>query len=349
MWFAVPGGVDLPTGGATYDRKVIAALRAAGWHIDVLGWPATFPFPDEAARRAVAASLAALPDNALVVIDGLALGTLPALAREQAQRLRLVALVHHPLALEAGLSPEVATRFAAEEREALRHVRAVIVTSATTAATLAADFAVSPDRIAVAAPGIELRPPKSGVRAPGPLRILALGQVAPRKAHHILVAALAGVMDLDFSCVIAGDLRRSPETAAALVRQIARLGLSERVALAGTVSDAESDRLHAEADLFALASTYEGYGMALAEAMAWGLPILATTGGAIPEVVPPEAGILVPPGDITAFTETLRMLITDPARRATLAEGARNAAVRFGGWDTTAARIAQAIRSLAPA
>lgn len=341
----VPGGLDLPTGGATYDRMAVAALRKAGWRVEVLTWPASFPFPDPADRQSVAASLAALPDGALVAIDGLALGTLPALARLHSERLRLVALVHHPLALETGLPAETAARFAAEEREALRWVRAIIVTSEATAATLKTDFGVPADCITVAVPGIERRstPARPCPRSPGPSRILSLGQVAPRKAYRILVQALAMMADLDFFATIAGDTESSPETARALAEQIERAGLSDRVKLVGRVSEEESARLHAEADLFASPSLYEGYGMAVAEAMAWGLPIVATTGGAIPEVVPPGAGLLVPPGDAPAFAAALQRLLSDVTFRAPLADGARAAAARLGGWDATAASIAAAL------
>jgi glycosyltransferase involved in cell wall biosynthesis len=343
--FAVPGGLDLPTGGATYDRKVVAALRAAGWQVDVLTWPGSFPFPGASDRHAVAADLAGLPDGALVLIDGLALGTLPDLTRVQSERLRLVALVHHPLALETGLPSETAVRFAAEEREALRWVHAVIVTSEATAETLRADFGVA-DGITVARPGIEQRLERASARKSGPLRILSLGQVAPRKAYDVLVEALAIVADLEFSVTIAGDVERDLATAAALTAQIARVGLADRVTLAGAVSEEEAARLHAEADLFAFPSLFEGYGMALAEAMAWGLPIVATIGGAIPEVVPPEAGLLVPPGDAPAFARALRTVLSDAAARQALGTGARAAAARIGDWDTTAAGIAAALARL---
>jgi glycosyltransferase involved in cell wall biosynthesis len=346
LTFAVPGGLDLATGGATYDRKTIAALRTAGWRVDVLGWPGSFPFPTDADRQRVATSLAALPDGALVVIDGLALGTLPDMARAQSERLRLVALVHHPLALETGLPSATTERFAAEERETLRWVRAVIVTSRATAAILTAEFGVSAERITVAVPGIDLRAAPARLRPPGPQRILSLGQVTPRKAYHVLVAALASMPDLEVYATIVGNLAGDPETADALAEQIARAGLSDRVTLAGTVTDEASARLHTEADVFAFPSLYEGYGMALAEALAWGLPIVATTGGAIPEVVPPDAGLLVPPGDVPAFAAALRTLLTDTAVRASFADGARAAAARLGGWDATAASIAATLARL---
>ena len=342
----VPGGLEGRTGGTIYDRRVVEALREDGWWVDVLDWPGTFPFPNEDARLEVAADLASLPDNALVLIDGLALGTLPGLAKKEMDRLRLVALVHHPLAMETGLSPMMAATFAAEERDALGCVRAVIVTSETTAVILEGAFEVPAEMITVATPGVDKPATPRGPRAPGPLRIFAMGQIAPRKAHHVLIEALSRIEGLEWECAIAGNLERDPETAEALQEQIALLGLQDRVKLIGEVSQAQAERLYASSDLFALASVYEGYGMVFSEALAHGLPIVATTGGAIPEVVPAEAGVLVEPGDPQAFADALAGLITSPERLAALAAGAAEAGARLDGWDGTAAKVAEALSRL---
>jgi glycosyltransferase involved in cell wall biosynthesis len=346
LTFAVPGSLETLTGGSIYDRKVIEALREEGWWVDVLEWPATFPFPSEDQRLEVAASLEALPDNALVLIDGLALGTLPGLARKEMGRLRLAAMIHHPLALETGLSPMMAATFASEEQDALSCVQAVIVTSQTTAAIVQAAFGVPAEAITVAPPGVDRPEYPRGERRPGPARIFALGQIAPRKAHHVLVEALSRIEDLEWHCVIAGNQERDPETTEALHEQIAMLGLSDRVRLVGEVTPAQAAALYAQSDIFALASLYEGYGMVFAEAIANGVPIVATTGGAIPEVVPPEAGILVEPGDAEAFADALRILIEDGDRRGQLAEGARQAGEELPSWEQTAALIDAALSRL---
>jgi glycosyltransferase involved in cell wall biosynthesis len=342
----MPGPLDQRTGGTIYDRRVIEALREDGWWVEVLEWPSTFPFPNEDDRLEVAASLAAVPDNALVMIDGLALGTLPGLARREKDRLRLVALVHHPLALETGLSPMMATTFAAEEQDALTSVRAVIVTSETTAAIVEGAFGAPGEMITVAPPGVDKPESPRGERRPGPVRIFVMGSISPRKAHHVLIEALARIEDLEWTCVIAGSLEREPEVAEALIDQIAMLGLGERVTLVGEVDAEQAARFYADADLFALASVYEGYGMVFAEAQAHGLPIVATTGGAIPEAVGEGAGILVQPNDPEAFAEALAVLITDPRTRAVLAEGARQAGAQLPGWADTAAVIGSALERL---
>jgi glycosyltransferase involved in cell wall biosynthesis len=347
VYFAVPGDIEARTGGSVYDRKVIDALREDGWRVELLTWPSSFPFPSEACRDEAEDSLANLPDDSLVMIDGLALGVLSGLARQEASRLRLVGLVHHPLALETGLAPNIAAEFAASERDALACCRAVIVTSETTAAIVEAAFGVPGELITVATPGVDVRPPAArAARKPGPLRLLAMGSVTPRKAHDVLIEALGLIADLDWTCTIAGSLERDPDFAEALKDQIVDLGLTDRIAIVGEVSETEAAGLYAWADIFTLASVYEGYGMVFAEALAYGLPIVATTGGAIPEVVSPEAGILAPPGDAQAFAQALGEIISDPARRAALAEGSRAAGAYLTGWDQTAATIAARLDQL---
>jgi glycosyltransferase involved in cell wall biosynthesis len=427
--FAIPGDIKTRTGGYGYDRRLIAELRDMGWSVDHLAWPGSFPFPSPADERAVAASLVALPDGALVMIDGLALGAMPELAWAERDRLILVALVHHPLALESGLPAPVAESLARSERLALAAARLVITTSETTAAILAADYGIDRARIVVARPGVDLpydhRPPQGaaaftylddglrfprpngervpakpagegvapprdcprtiregetapspsrrkaggslplpkgargfGVGArrvnavavgarggkPGDIRLLAIGTITHRKGYDILVDALSRLVDLPWSCTIAGNLERAPETSAALRLQIDRAGLMTRIDLRGEV--AETAALYGDADIFVLPSRYEGYGMVFAEALAHGLPVIATNAGAIPEVVPAGAGILSPVERPDLVAEALRRLIGDGDERRRMAANARGAALALPRWDETAARIASALDQL---
>jgi glycosyltransferase involved in cell wall biosynthesis len=340
LWFAIPGDIETRTGGTVYDKRVMAELRGAGWRVGHLAWPPSFPFPSPADEAAVTASLAACPDGALVLIDGLALGVLSDLAAKEAQRLRLVALVHHPLALESGLSPETAQRLAASEREALSHVRAIIVTSEMTAATLARDYGVDRASITVATPGID-RPASIALRQNAVPNLLAVATVTPRKAYDVLIDALARIADLDWHCTIAGSLDRAPDTVVAVRRQIEDHALTGRIGLVGEVADPAP--LYEAADIFVHPSRYEGYGMAIAEALAYGVPVVATRAGAIPEVVPEGAGILVPVDDAAALADALRRLIENPSIRQLYADGAALAAARLATWPVTAARIASAL------
>lgn len=341
--FAIPGDLGTPSGGYGYDRRMIAELEALGWRVDVLALPARFPFPTDADRRAAAERFAALPDGALVLTDGLAFGALPDLARAEAQRLRLVALVHHPLALEDGLAPEVAARLFASEREALRHVRGTVVTSRTTRLILQERFGLGADTIAVAPPGTTVAP-DAAVRpgAAEPL-ILCVAALLPRKDHALLVDALAALRERPWRCRIVGSDTADPPTARQLRDRIAAHALSDRIAIVGAVSDIDAE--YRRADIFALASRFEGYGMAFAEAMAHGLPVVGCAGGAVPEVVGPEAGLLVPSGDLDAFANALAQLLDDASLRARLSAGALATARRLPSWSGSAAILAGALEA----
>jgi len=323
--FAVPGDLNTPTGGYAYDRRVIAELRALGWGVAVIDLGDGFPHPSAPTREGARARLAAVPPACPIVIDGLAFGVLPEVAAMLGGTHALIALVHHPLALETGLAPAEAARLAESERAALAGARQVVATSAATARLLVCDFAVPPDRIVVAPPGSDKVAPARGSHG-GPVELLAVGAIVERKGYDVLIAALAGLTDLPWRLTIAGDRDRDPPIAARLEADIARRGLEARVVLEGAVPAARLAALHQNADLFVLASRFEGYGMAYADAIAHGLPVIGTDAGAIPDTVPAGAGVLVPPDDVAALAAALRRLIADGDERARVAAGARAAA-----------------------
>jgi glycosyltransferase involved in cell wall biosynthesis len=344
--FAVPGDLATPTGGYAYDRRIIAELGDLGWQIDLLDLGEGFPWPDEATRAAARLRLLALPAGRSIVIDGLALGVLPEAAAELAGRNPLLALVHHPLALEHGLLPEQADTLRTSERAALAAVQRVVVTSSATARLVAADYGVPAERITIARPGSDPAPPAQGSND-GVVRLLSVGAIVPRKGFDVLMAALATLPDLPWRLTIAGDRTRDRNAAARLDADIARQGLENRVAVLGAVSPQRLAALYAEADAFVLASRFEGYGMAYAEAVAHGLPVIGSNSGAIPDTVPPDAGLLVAPGDIPALADALRRVIGDTGLRQRLASAARAAAPQLPTWRQSAEIFARALERLA--
>ena len=341
--FAVPGDLANPTGGYAYDRRIIEGLAALGWRTVVADLGDGFPFPTTEARAAARTRLAALPIGPPIVIDGLAFGALPEAAAALGATHPLVALVHHPLALETGLSAAASASLRASERAALACARHVIATSTTTARLLAADYDVPSERLSVVEPGTE-RVATRPRRVESVIALLSVGAVVPRKGYDVLVAALARLKHLPWRLVIAGDCGRSVDTFRQLVADIAALGLSDRVQLAGTVTAEELASLYASADLFVLPSRFEGYGMAYAEAIAHGVPVIGTNAGAIPETVPADAGVLVPPDDVDMLAATLQRLMNNPAERERLAAGAR--ATAFPSWRGQAALFARALENL---
>ena len=344
--FAVPGDLATPTGGYAYDRRMMTELCDLGWQIDLLDLGEGFPRPDEATRATAQSRLLAMPAGRCIVVDGLALGVLPETASQLAGRNPLLALVHHPLALEWGLSVKQADTLRASEQAALAAVQGVVVTSAATAKLVASDYGVPAERIAVARPGSDPALMSQGSQD-GVVRLLSVGAIVPRKGFDVLIAALATLTDLSWRLTIAGDRTRDRNAAARLDADIARHALGDRIAALGAVSPQRLAALYAEADVFVLASHFEGYGMAYAEAVAHGLPVIGTSAGAIPDTVPPDAGLLVDPGDSFALARALRHVIGDAGLRRRLASAARAAAPQLPTWRHSAEIFARALETLA--
>lgn len=341
--FAVPGDLAAPTGGYAYARRMLELLPRHNLAIRHLALPAGYPNPTEADLEMTARLVAGTPPNAVLLIDGLAYGAMPAELIAGFGR-PIVALVHHPLGLEHGLSQERQAELIASEAQALALAERVIVTSPLTGRLLAADFNVPPDRVTVAEPGTE---PAARARGTGsPVRLLAVGAVSPRKGYEILAAALADLADLDWHLTIAGATDRMPDASASLRQAIATASLQERVTLAGTVTDEALEALYAHADVFVSPSLFEGYGMVLAEALAHGLAIVASTGGAAGETVPEGAALKVPPGNVAALSQALRRAVGDPDLRARLAAASWEAGQALPRWPETAARIATVLREV---
>ena len=341
--FAVPGDLATPTGGYAYDRRVIAELQALGWHVDAIDIGDCFPRPNDAQRAVAGYVLGTTPHDALLMIDGLALGVIPEIAAGLAKTHSIVALVHHPLALETGLSIDEAEALRKSECDALSHAKKIVVTSTSTAEILLADYGVPKNKITIAEPGHDAVAQATG-SSDGILRLLTVGSIVPRKGYGVLIAALAQLTDLPWHLTIAGDPARDPQTAAALDAAIAAEKLGERITLRGIVSDAELAAAYCGSDVFVQASLFEGYGMAAASAIAHGLPIVATSGGALGNTVG-KAGIVVPPGDTPALTAALRRMMSDPAERQRHRAAALTAAHGLQSWQTTAMQFASALKA----
>ncbi|MCK8783178.1 glycosyltransferase family 4 protein [Roseomonas sp. NAR14] len=330
----VPGPFDQVSGGYIYDRRLAAGLRGLGHDVSVVELPGRHPLPDDAAEAGARAALDALPDDARLVIDGLGL---PAFAplRDALARRRAVGLIHHPTALEPGYADSERDDLKARERLLFPAMARLVATSPLTARRLPGEFGADPARIGVVEPGTDPAPRAPGSGGPG-CRIVAVGTLTPRKGHDVLLRALARLTDLDWSLGIAGGGR--DRVHANGLRALAEdLGLDGRVEFLGELDGAALEAQYQRADLFALATWWEGYGMAAAEALARGLPVAITAGGAIAEVVPASAGVVSPPGDANTLSRAMRRVIFDTALRAEMAEAAWMAGQRLPRWDDRAA------------
>lgn len=348
----LPGGVDdpaAPSGGNTYDRRVCRDLPAAGWQVRPHAVPGSWPLPDDAACAGLARRLAALPDDSLVLLDGLVACGVPDVLVPEAARLRLAVLVHLPLGDETGLDAATATELDERERRTLRAVGAVVATSADAARRIVAHHGLPAARVHVARPGADPAPLAPGTNSGSAL--LCVAALTPRKGQQRLIEALATVTDLPWSCSFVGGPGHNPSYADQLRHQVAQFGLGDRIDFAGPRAGADLAACYAAADLLVLASYAETYGMVVTEALARGIPVLATAVDGVPEALgrAPDGslpGLLVPSDRPAALADGLRDWLGDPRLRHRLKISARERRAMLEGWEMTSHSLAGVLERL---
>ena len=325
----VPGPLSTATGGHTYDRRMAEGLRTLGHSVEVLELEGRLPDPDQAAIYAARTAWAAMPAETIRLIDGLALPAFDGLPMNQ-----VTAVIHHPASMETGVPEDVAQRLRVTESEMFRALPRLVTTSEQTAERLRKDFLAPADRISVIEPGIDDLARSTGSTGSG-CRILSVGSLIPRKGHDLLLRCLGRLFDLDWELTIAGPADRDPVHANGLRGLTEELGIAQRVRFVAE----PTEELWRGSDLFALTSYFEGYGVAIAEAMRRGLAVAVTSVGAVPTLVGPEAGIVCAPGDSEQFSKAIRRLIFDRALLRDMSEVAWQSSRSLPSWDEQAARL----------
>jgi glycosyltransferase involved in cell wall biosynthesis len=348
--FAYPGDLQTVSGGYIYDRSIVGELTTQGWDVELLSLGAGFPFPDPKILNEAGQLLSQIRPGKSIVVDGLALGVMPEAIARAAVNHPIIALIHHPLSYESGLTAEQKIKFELSEKLALSYVDHVITNSPLTAQILAESFEVSSTRMTTVFPGThQVSPPLHQARTrftnQDEFKWLSVGSIIPRKGFDILIEAFAPINDMPWSLSIAGDNTRDVNTYSDLLEKIAHFQLQDRIHIHGVIDSIRLDSLYREADGFVLASWFEGYGMAYAEALSYALPVVGTSGGAISQTVPDSAGILTLPGDVRSLTTALKLVMSDPYRRKQLSLGAKDAAEKLPTWTESAKIFADVIQA----
>jgi glycosyltransferase involved in cell wall biosynthesis len=347
----VPDGIDdpaRPSGGNVYDRHVCGGLPALGWSVHEHAVPGFWVRPDAASFAALADVIRRIPDDAVVLLDGLVASTAPEVLVPQARRLRLVVLVHMPLGHRR--AADGAGNARTREREVLSAAAAIVTTSAWTRRRLLELYRLPVERVHVAEPAVDAANLVPGSAAGDSL--LCVAAVTFDKGHDVLLDALATISDLSWRCVCVGDLDRDPAFVEGLRRRSRDDGLDARVDFAGPRTGADLDRSYAAADLMVLASRGETYGMVVTEALARGLPVVAAEVGGLTEALGHGAhgtrpGLLVPQDDPGALGAALRAWLGDAGLRGRLRRAARERRESLRGWSTTTSVIAGVLAGVA--
>lgn len=346
----VPDGIDdpeRPSGGNIYDRRVCRELAAIGWSVHEHAVRGSWPSPTPADHAALSAAVAGIPDGVVVLVDGLVASTAPEVLVPEARRLRLVILVHMPLGEGPGEVPaEAQTR----EGAVLSAAAAVLTTSEWTHHRLLDRYSLQPDRVHVAEPGIDPADIAPGTATGGEL--LCVAAVTPHKGHDVLLAALTMIKHLPWRCTCVGSLDRDPDFVDQLRSQVGKNGIRDRVHFTGPLTGAELNAAYAGADVLVLASRGETYAMVVTEALARGLPVIATAIGGLPLALghgsggsPP--GLLVPPDDAPVLAQALCAWLDDAELRQQLRHAAEERRLTLSGWSGTAGQISRVLSEVA--
>jgi glycosyltransferase involved in cell wall biosynthesis len=348
LWAVLPGSIDdpaAPSGGNRYDRIVLNLLSGAATPQDGQAVPTrpvyevavdgSWPRPGDEARESLARALSDIPDDADVLLDGLVACGVPEILAPHKKRLRLIVLVHLPLSDETGLPPAQSGDLRARERATLHMAATVIATSMAAADHLSDMHDLSREKVAVVEPGVAPAEPASPDESGS--RLLCVAAVTPRKGQDLLVAALEEhLADLAWTCVLAGRVVEPvPHT-------------SENIRFVGPLQATALDNAYGKSDLFVLPSRNETYGMVVTEALARGIPVIATAVGGVPEAlgVAPDGtrpGLLIPPDDVGALAGALRAWLTGPDLRARLRAAATARRATLPTWDDTARRLGEVL------
>lgn len=318
-----------PSGGNAYDLRLRDGLAARGWRVEVAEVAGDWPTPEAPALAAVDAILAMIRDGERVLVDGLVGAAAGSVLAGHQRRLGLVLLVHMPM--DQGQR--------AGEGAAIAAARAVITTSEWTRRHLLEHHpALDPERVVVATPGVDPAPVASASESGG--RLLTVGAVVPAKGHDLVASALGGLAPIRWRWTCVGALGLDPAHVAAIRVALSRAGIEDRVSFTGPLAGATLAAAYGDADLLVLGTRREAYGMVISEALARGIPVLATGVGGVGEAMgaAPDGrvpGRTVAPGDAGALRAALRRWLTDPGERERLRSAARGRRATLDGWDAT--------------
>ncbi len=337
--FVIPGDINLPTGGYRYDRKIIDAWRKSGIKVELMSIEGNFPFPSHQEKENAIAKINNFPKADIAVVDGLLGGAAPEFLKHLSQKLPVTALIHHPLCLENGLDKETAGHLKQTEKQGLKHTNAIITTSPQTSRTVANLFNYNPSKITSVLPGVERGIISNGSDSET-INLLCVGSIIERKGHKDLLEALSSLKHLNWKLDCIGSTQFDKSLYANLQSRVTQEELSQKITFHGDVSEQALEAAYSSADIFVLPSLFEGYGMAYAEALVRGIPVIGTIAGAIPETVPENCGILVEPSNIPALSSVIETMITDKKLRNNYRNNAIAAEPNFPTWESSADKFA---------
>ncbi len=329
----VPEGIDdprHPSGGNAYDRRICRELATLGCVVHEYAVAGDWPTPSPDSLSTLARVLASVPDGAVVLLDGLIASAAPEAVLPEADRLRMVVLLHLPLG-------------GARERAVLLAAAAVVTTSNWARRTVLDQHGLPEQSVHVAEPGADVAAPTPGSQSGGEL--LCVAAVVPAKGHDTLLDALARISHLDWRCRCVGALDLDAGFVGHVRARARGAGIAARVLFTGPLTASELGAVLTTTDLVVTASRRESYGMSATEALARGIPVVAGAVGGLPEALGLASdgslpGLLFPAEDPVALAEHLARWLGDAGLRDKLRRSAAGRRATLGGWTQTARQVA---------
>jgi glycosyltransferase involved in cell wall biosynthesis len=342
------GGLDQASGGYLYDRKLVEYLRQQGDHVEMISLPwrnylrhLTDNFSSSLLDQIKSLNFDILLQDEL---NHPSLFLLNSRIKKHSS-LHIISIVHH---LRSSEQHPALLKFFYRliEHAYLRSVDGFVFNSHTTrqvvepvlrATTKHVVAQPAGDRLAAHISDDEIR---ARAMQPGPLQVIFLGNLIPRKAPHLLLHAAASLPAADFHFSFAGSREADPRYAAQLAGLVTQLGLSERVEFLDHLADADlAARLRAS-HVLALPSSYEGYGIAYLEGMGFGLPAIGTRAGAAGEIISHgQNGYLIDVGSSDQLAVHLQALHADRNLLARLGIAARQNYEKHPTWQDSLEKI----------
>lgn len=338
--FIVPDIAGIPTGGNLYNRSILEAWPEGDNPPHVIAWPVDTA-PD--------APTGGIGPEPRIVIDSLCLKHPEAVRalREVYPDAPIVLLAHYLNCID----PRSGDRRSAEEERDLLSILDGAMTPSRFVRDALTEESVPAEGIHVVSPGLDdafRRPAPDRVGRDRPTELLTVANLLPGKGLDVLLDALDRAQDLDWIWRLVGGTDLDARYGDAFRERLRDSTFGDRVVWEGTVDRGSMPCIYDRADVFVLPSRFETCSMATREAMARGLPVVASRVGGLPENLGGEAaGCLVPPDDALALSATLRLLIADAGRREAMGAAAKRQSDRFPSWREAAQRFRRGVHQVA--
>jgi glycosyltransferase involved in cell wall biosynthesis len=271
LYLIYTGNYHSLTGGYIYNRKVVEQLQASGVSVKLILFPEFPAYSQDSLYKSAENILASIPQDSKILVDSLVYGKYTELWRKYQHNFRLIPLVHLPLFAnpndEQGL-----TGLKETEMEAYSFANQIIVTSDYTKSIL--ERSGTTNKLTVIKPGIDDIGKKTEYPSL-PFQLLCVSNVIQNKNQLMLIKTLKNLKDFNWTLNLVGSLSIDKDYVNKIQMFINENGMSNRILIYGSTWGDNLKKLYSKADLFIFPSKFETYGMAVAEAIECGLPVLA--------------------------------------------------------------------------